>query len=213
MLTTCSCQGHALSCLSLIYHHPVNNKYKKEGVKDGKFMPYIIFYYIMLFVFRSNHRSWKIYKLRRKTLVLESLCKNWLQELISNLLNLQMTYPIAKNKSYQNFTTDIVKLKRKQFVGANTLIQWRSFLFINKLSFISRNQWLDSLPNTLKSPQANMWLQSSMWSLTEVDKLPFRCLPILGSCSIMGKPLCCHVSNLALIPHEYHTTRSPSSHC
>ena len=168
----------------------------------------------MLRVFRSNHHCfWKFYKLRRKTPALESLCKNWLQELISNLLNLQTTYPIAKNKSYQNFTTDIVKLKRKQFVRANTLIQWRSSLLINKLSFISRNQWLDSLSNTLKSPQANMWLQSGMWSLTEVDKLPFRCLPILGSCSIMGKPLCCHVSNLGLIPHEYHTTRSPSLHC
>ena len=93
----------------------------------------------MLRVFRSNHHcSWKFYKLHRKTPVLESLCKNWLQELISNLLNLQTTYPIAKNKSYQNFTTDIVKLKRKQFVTANTLIQWRSSLLINTLPYLQK---------------------------------------------------------------------------
>ena len=36
---------------------------------------------------------------------------NCLQELINNLLNLQTTYPIATNKSYQSFITDIVKLK------------------------------------------------------------------------------------------------------
>ena len=31
--------------------------------------------------------------------------------LIKNLLNLQTTHPIAINKSYQSFITDIVKLK------------------------------------------------------------------------------------------------------
>ena len=36
---------------------------------------------------------------------------NCLQELINNLLNLQTTYPIAINKSYQSFITDIIKLK------------------------------------------------------------------------------------------------------
>ena len=39
------------------------------------------------------------------------LIVNCLQELINNLLNLQTRYPIATNKSYQNFITDIVKLK------------------------------------------------------------------------------------------------------
>ena len=39
------------------------------------------------------------------------LILNCLQELINNLLNLQTTYPIATNKSYQSFITDIVKLK------------------------------------------------------------------------------------------------------
>ena len=39
------------------------------------------------------------------------LILNCLQELINNLLNLQITYPIATNKSYQSFTTGIVKLK------------------------------------------------------------------------------------------------------
>ena len=36
---------------------------------------------------------------------------NCLQKLINNLLNLQTTYPIATNKSYQNFIIDIIKLK------------------------------------------------------------------------------------------------------
>ena len=40
--------------------------------------------------------------------------------------------------------------------------------------------WIDSLPNTLKSSQATMWLQSSMWSLTEIDNVPFKCLPVRG---------------------------------
>ena len=36
---------------------------------------------------------------------------NCLQKLINNLLSLQTTYPITTNKSYQNFVTDIIKLK------------------------------------------------------------------------------------------------------
>ena len=39
------------------------------------------------------------------------LILNCLQGLINNLLNLQTTHPIATNKSYQSFITDIVKLK------------------------------------------------------------------------------------------------------
>ena len=31
-----------------------------------------------------------------------------LQQLINDLLNLQTTYPIATNKTYQNFITDII---------------------------------------------------------------------------------------------------------
>ena len=42
---------------------------------------------------------------------ISKLVLNCLQELINNLLNLQTTYPIATNKSYQNFITDIEKLK------------------------------------------------------------------------------------------------------
>ena len=36
---------------------------------------------------------------------------NCLQKLINNLLNLQTTYSAATNKGYQNFITDIIKLK------------------------------------------------------------------------------------------------------
>ena len=40
--------------------------------------------------------------------------------------------------------------------------------------------WIDSLPNNLNSSQATMWLQSSMWSLTEIDNVPLKCLPVRG---------------------------------
>ena len=39
------------------------------------------------------------------------LIVNCLQELINNLINLQTAYPIATSKGYQNFITDMVKLK------------------------------------------------------------------------------------------------------
>ena len=39
------------------------------------------------------------------------LILKYLQELINNLLNLQTTYAIAASTSYQNFITDILKLK------------------------------------------------------------------------------------------------------
>ena len=39
------------------------------------------------------------------------LVLNCLQEMINNLLNLHTRNSIATNKSYQNFITDIVKLK------------------------------------------------------------------------------------------------------
>ena len=41
----------------------------------------------------------------------QKLILNCLQELINKLLNLQTAYPKATNKSYQDFITDIVKLK------------------------------------------------------------------------------------------------------
>ena len=36
---------------------------------------------------------------------------------------------------------------------------------------------------------------------------------VIYSCSIVGKSLCYHASNLGSIPHGSHTTRSPSSRC
>ena len=44
-------------------------------------------------------------------LIMEAVTSICLLELIKNLLNLQTTYPIVTNKSYQSFITDIVKLK------------------------------------------------------------------------------------------------------
>ena len=59
----------------------------------------------------------------------QKLILNCLQELINNLLNLQTTYRKSTFKSYQNFITDIVKLKKKQFLGVNILIKQRSISF------------------------------------------------------------------------------------
>ena len=57
------------------------------------------------------------------------LILNSLQELINNVLNLQIMYPIARNKNYQTFITVIVKLRLKQFLGVNILIKRRSISF------------------------------------------------------------------------------------
>ena len=66
----------------------------------------------------NNHVSIQHINLYKFSEVTASIIKytsilivNCLQELINNLLNLQTRYPIATNKSYQNFITDIVKLK------------------------------------------------------------------------------------------------------
>ena len=48
---------------------------------------------------------------------------NDLQKLINSLLNLQTTYSIATNKSYQNYISGIIKLKHKQSLGENILIK------------------------------------------------------------------------------------------
>ena len=67
---------------------------------------------------KNNHVSIqhiKLYELSEVTACIIKytaiLILNCLQELINNLLNLQITYPIATNKSYQSFITNIVKLK------------------------------------------------------------------------------------------------------
>ena len=66
----------------------------------------------------NNHVSIQHINLYKFSEVTASIIKytsilivNCLQGLINNLLNLQTRYPIATDKSYQNFITDIVKLK------------------------------------------------------------------------------------------------------
>ena len=76
LLSACSCQSQTTSCLSLMSHHQVNNNCNrvKSTVLKMAIMPYVIFYYLMLHVFRSNrHCPWKFHKFRRKTPLLESL--------------------------------------------------------------------------------------------------------------------------------------------
>ena len=53
-----------------------------------------------------------------------------------------------------------------------------TMILINKLSLIPRSHWLDSFPNNLKSSQVTELLQTSIWSLTEVDKISFKRFPV-----------------------------------
>ena len=50
---------------------------------------------------------------------------------------------------------------------------------MNKLSFNSNKYLLDSLPRNLKSSGTTLWSQTSMCTLTEVDKVPLTGLPVL----------------------------------
>ena len=78
LLSACSCQSHATSCLSHMSHHRVNNKcnrVKRTTLKMANLPLCDDFYYIVICcVFRSNHHcSWKFQKFHRKTPVLKSL--------------------------------------------------------------------------------------------------------------------------------------------
>ena len=53
-------------------------------------------------------------------------------------------------------------------------------LLMNKLYFNSNKYLLDSLPRNLKSSCTTLWSQTSMLSLTELDKVPLTGLPVLG---------------------------------
>ena len=57
-------------------------------------------------------------------------------------------------------------------------------LLMNKL-FNSNKYLLDSLPRNLKSSCTTLWSQTSMWFLTEVDKVPLTGLPVLGETTLM----------------------------
>ena len=63
------------------------------------------------FSFNSTYRSLRAFGCHRLHYQVHINTNKCLQELINNLLNLQTTYPIAINKSYQSFIIDIVKLK------------------------------------------------------------------------------------------------------
>ena len=62
-------------------------------------------------------------------------------------------------------------------------------LLMDKLSFNSNKYLLDSLTRKLKSSCTTLWSQTSMWSLTEVDKVPLTGLPVLGETSDVLKLL------------------------
>ena len=100
----------------------------------------------------NNHVSIQHINLYKLSQITASIIKstsilivNCLQELINNLLNLQTRYPIATNKSYQNFITDIVKLKQKQFLGVNILIKRRLISF-NKQTLLNLQKPMIRLP-------------------------------------------------------------------
>ena len=85
---------------------------------------------------KNNHVSIQHINLYELSEITTSIIKytsililTFLQELINSLLNLQTTYPIATNRSYQSSITDIVKLKWKQFLGVKILIKRMSISF------------------------------------------------------------------------------------
>ena len=85
---------------------------------------------------KNNHVSIQHINLYELSEITTSIIKytsililTFLQELINSLLNLQTTYPIATNRSYQSSITDIVKLKWKQFLGVTILIKRMSISF------------------------------------------------------------------------------------
>ena len=61
--------------------------------------------------FNSAYQSLRAFGGHRLDYQVHINTNNCLKELIKNLLNLQTAYPMAINKSYQSFITDIVKLK------------------------------------------------------------------------------------------------------
>ena len=62
-------------------------------------------------LFNSTYQSLRAFGGHRFHYQVHINTSNCLQKLIKNLLNIQTTYPIAMNKSYQSFITDIIKLK------------------------------------------------------------------------------------------------------
>ena len=63
------------------------------------------------------------------------------------------------------------------------------FLLMNKVSFNSNKYLLDSLPRNVKSSCTTLWSQTSMHSLTELDKVPSTGLPVLGETSWCSETL------------------------
>ena len=79
-------------------------------------MPYVIFYYIMLRVFRSNHHSsWKFHKFHRKTTVLESL------------------FFLEMMKLYKDICSAWIKvdLHSVNVSHVNDAIHWQIYIFFN----------------------------------------------------------------------------------
>ena len=86
--------------------------------------------------------------------------------------------------------TSVAKLDQRNYPTWNTqnsnksceykfLLSDDLSLLMNILSFNSNKYLLDSLPRNLKSSCTTLWSQTSMWSLTEVDKVHLTGLPDL----------------------------------
>ena len=78
LMSACSSQIPAASCLSIMSHHQINNKcnrVKRTLLKMAKFMSCVIFYYfITCYVFsEATTTVLESFKFHKKTPVLESL--------------------------------------------------------------------------------------------------------------------------------------------
>ena len=109
LLSACSSQSHATSCLSLMFHNRVNNKRNRVKERRWRWLIYVPHNFLrrnnMLRVFRSSqHCSWKFHKLHKKTPPLEPLFKK-----VSGLGPIScLFFSITDNPCYKFIFKDVI---------------------------------------------------------------------------------------------------------
>ena len=109
LLSACSSQSHATSCLSLMFHNRVNNKRNRVKERRWRWLIYVPHNFLrrnnMLRVFRSSqHCSWKFHKFHKKTPLLEPLFKK-----VSGLGPIScLFFSITDNPCYKFIFKDVI---------------------------------------------------------------------------------------------------------
>ena len=159
LLSAHSSQSHATSCLSLMFHHWVNNKCNRVKGRHWRWLIYALRYLIsknMLHFFRSNHYcSWKFYKFQRKTHVLESLFSlkwwNHIRHLIciNTSYFCQIFFLTGRHHKRLKNTTDLLLLYREHFYEFSESNLWKrpkkSFHFTTIISIYTGHKHFEVL--------------------------------------------------------------------